>query len=278
MPALQPDGLDATAQGELVRRGEVTSAQLVEAALARINARDGLVNAVVSTFDPAAVTQRTQTLDQLLAGVPLLVKDLVADVADTPMTSGSRLADGCVRNHDSELVLRLRRAGLVLIGKTNVPEFGILGTTESQLLGPCRNPWDPDHSVGGSSGGAAAVVAARMVPVAHGSDGGGSIRIPASCCGVFGLKPSRAAIPGPRLRGSVRRFRRRACSHADRAGQCGAARHHERAGHRRPVRGEGTAWPVRRGGRPVSRPASRIAGAWMFRPTLMCIRHLHRRR
>jgi amidase len=191
------ESIDGMAQGALVRSGEVTAAELVEAALARIAERDRHINAVVTHIEPRYPGPEAVTTSPF-TGVPFLVKDLVAEVDGTPMTSGSRLTTGHVSDHDSELVRRLRRGGLILIGKTNVPEFGILGTTESRLLGACRNPWHLEYSVGGSSGGAAAAVAARMVPMAHGSDGGGSIRIPASCCGVFGLKPSRARNPlGP---------------------------------------------------------------------------------
>jgi len=131
-------------------------------------------------------------------GVPFLLKDILGMCAGVPLTLGSRLLAGLVPDHDSELVRRLRRAGLIFVGKTNVPEFGTLPTTESQLFGPCRNPWDPTRSTGGSSGGSAAAVASGMVPMAHANDGGGSIRIPASCCGLFGLKPTRARNPlGP---------------------------------------------------------------------------------
>src|SRR5207249_7738927 len=124
--------------------------------------------------------------------------DVIATVAGVPQREGSFLTEGFVPDHDSELVRRHRHAGFVLVGKTNVPEFGVLPTTESRLFGPCRNPWDLSRTTGGSSGGAAAAVAAGMVPMAHANDGGGSIRIPASCCGLFGLKPTRARNPrGP---------------------------------------------------------------------------------
>jgi len=145
---------------------------------------------------------RTAAAQELPAGpfrgVPFLLKDLLASFAGVRMTLGAKLLQGFVPDHDSELVARYKRAGLIVVGKTNTPEFGILPTTEPLLFGPCRNPWNTGHSTGGSSGGSAAAVAAGMVPMAHGNDGGGSIRIPASCCGVFGLKPTRARNPlGP---------------------------------------------------------------------------------
>src|SRR6266542_3356222 len=129
-----------------------------------------------------------------LSGVPFLVKDLLAAWKGHPLTGSSRLLEGFVPDEDSEVVRRLGRAGLVLFGQTNTPELGIFGTTEPELRGATRNPWAPGRSAGGSSGGSAAAVAARIVPAAHGSDAGGSIRIPASACGIFGLKPTRGRV------------------------------------------------------------------------------------
>jgi amidase len=191
--------LDATAQAALVRRGEVAPIELVETAIARIERLNPGINAVVTKmYDEARRIARGSLPAGLFSGVPFLLKDSLASYAGTRMTSGSRLLANCVASHDSELVARLRCAGLIVLGKTNCAEFGLLPTTEPQLFGATRNPWNPQCTPGGSSGGSAAAVAAGMVAMAHGTDGGGSIRIPASCCGVFGLKPTRARNPlGP---------------------------------------------------------------------------------
>ncbi len=191
--------LDAIAQAELVRRGEIRPMELMEAAIARAERVNPALNAIVTPlYDRARAAARGELPDGPFRGVPFLLKDLVASYAGVRMTSGSAFLRDYVPDHDSELVSRFRRAGLVVFGKTNTPEFGILPTTEPQLFGPCRNPWNVRHSTGGSSGGSAAMVAAGVVPMAHANDGGGSIRIPASCCGVFGMKPTRARNPlGP---------------------------------------------------------------------------------
>jgi amidase len=191
--------MDATAQAELVRRGEASPVELVEAAIERIERLNPPINAVVTTmFDDALDGARGELPDGPFKGVPYLLKDLTATYAGIRMTGGSAFLADFVPPIDSELVRRLKRAGFVVVGKTNTPELGIAPTTESHFLGPCRNPWDQTRTVGGSSGGSAAAVAAGMVPAAHGNDGGGSIRIPASCCGVFGLKPTRGRNPlGP---------------------------------------------------------------------------------
>ena len=189
-------GLDATAQAGLIRAGEASAGELLEAAIARSEELNPTLNAVVETMYEAARANARATAKEAasgpFAGVPFLLKDLGASYAGVPMTSGSEYTRDFVPDYDSELVARYKRAGLVIFGKTNTPEFGIQPTTEPRLFGPCRNPWDPDRSTGGSSGGSAAAVAAGVVPMAHANDGGGSIRIPASCCGLFGLKPTRA--------------------------------------------------------------------------------------
>ncbi|MGH7897411.1 MAG: amidase, partial [Candidatus Binatia bacterium] len=182
--------LDATAQAELVRRGELRAIELVEAAIARIERVNPELNAVVTPmFDLAREAARGALPDGPFTGVPFLLKDLFAAYAGVRLTNGATVCQLLVPHHDSELVRRYKRAGLVVVGKTNTPEFGIPPTTENRLFGATRNPWDVSRSPGGSSGGSAAAVAARMVPMAHGGDGGGSIRIPASACGIFGLKP-----------------------------------------------------------------------------------------
>lgn len=190
---------DAVGLAELVRRGEVDAASLVEEAIARIERVDSRLNAVVcKLYAQARAAAREKRFEGKLGGVPFLIKDFFQTVRGTPTTSGSRFYRGHVAEDDTELVRRYRSAGLIFVGKTNAPELALLPTTEPELHGPARNPWDVGRSPGGSSGGAAAAVAAGIVPVAHGGDGGGSIRIPASCCGLFGLKPTRARTPlGP---------------------------------------------------------------------------------
>jgi amidase len=188
-------GLDATAMADLVRRGEASATELVAAAIARIERLNPRLNAVVTAaYDEALAAAAGNLPGGPFAGVPFLLKDLRTACAGLRMTDGSRWLGGYVPDYDNVLVGRYRRAGLLPLGRTNSPEFGLLPTTEPALHGPCRNPWDLGHSTGGSSGGAAAAVAAGIVPMAHATDGGGSIRIPAACCGVFGLKPTRGRI------------------------------------------------------------------------------------
>ncbi len=191
-------GLDATALAELVRRGDASAAELLELALARLERWNPAINAVVIELAERARRDAAATPAGPFGGVPFLVKDLDGFLAGAEFTASSRALLGYVPPRDSELFRRYREAGLVIFGKTNTPELGLVGTTESVLRGPARNPWNPAYSTGGSSGGSAAAVAARIVPMAHGGDGGGSIRIPASACGLFGLKPTRGRTPmGP---------------------------------------------------------------------------------
>jgi amidase len=189
------DRLDALGLAALVARREVTALELLEAALERADARNPALNAIVARYDDEARARAAGRLPEgPLAGVPFLVKDLFTAWKGHPMTFGSRLGAGYVPDYDAEVVRRLEAAGLVLFGLTNAPELGILAHTEPVLHGPARNPWSLEHTPGGSSGGSAAAVAARIVPAAHGNDGGGSIRIPSSHCGLFGLKPTRGRI------------------------------------------------------------------------------------
>jgi len=197
--SLDDPALDALALADLVRRREVTPSELLEAALARMDAVNPKLNAVVRRMEGEARAAIAAGLPEgPFTGVPFLLKDLMAECAGVPLTCGSRFLTGWVPGRDGELVRRYRRAGLVIAGKTNTPELGITPVTEPALFGPARNPWDLSLTAGGSSGGSAAAVAAGIVPMAHGGDGGGSIRIPAACCGVFGLKPTRGRTPlGP---------------------------------------------------------------------------------
>jgi len=186
---------DALGLAGLVRAGAVTPDELLDAALAMVDAVNPAYNAVVTRFEDAARQAiRAGLPEGPFRGVPFIMKDLWTRVAGVATTNGSRLFAADVATADSEIVRRYRTAGLVLFAKSNTPELGLNASTESVLLGPARNPWDPTRSTGGSSGGAAAAVAAGIVPMAHATDGGGSIRIPASCCGLFGLKPSRGRI------------------------------------------------------------------------------------
>jgi amidase len=191
--------MDATRQADLVRRGEVKPTELVDAAIEQIERLNPALNAVVTPmYEQAREAALGALPDGPFRGVPFLLKDLRASYTGVRLTWGSAFLRDFVPNHDCELVARLKRAGFVIVGKTNTPEFGIVPTTEPKLFGATRNPWDLERSPGGSSGGSAAAVAAGMVPMAHANDAGGSIRIPASCCGVFGLKPTRARNPlGP---------------------------------------------------------------------------------
>jgi Asp-tRNA(Asn)/Glu-tRNA(Gln) amidotransferase A subunit family amidase len=183
---------DALALGERVRAGDVSAAELIEAAISRIETYNPLLNAVVTKiYEQALETARKQTPTGPFAGVPFLLKDLGGALGGVPFSAGSRFFKDACPPTDSELVRRYKASGLIPLGRTNTPEFGLNASTEPVLFGPCHNPWDLEKSPGGSSGGSAAAVAAGLVPLAHASDGGGSIRIPASCCGLFGMKTTR---------------------------------------------------------------------------------------
>jgi amidase len=181
----------------MVRSGEVSSRELVEAAYEAIERRNGELNAFVTLCEERALAEADAVKegdDRPLAGVPIAVKDLVALTEGIRTTSGCNATGDFVPEADSALVRRLREAGAIIVGKTNTPELGILPVTEPDRFGPARNPWDPGRTPGGSSGGSASAVAAGMVPIAHANDGGGSIRIPASCCGLVGLKATRGRV------------------------------------------------------------------------------------
>lgn len=189
---------DALGLAGLVRSGGVTPTELLEMALARVEAWNPRLNAVIHRMEADARVAAARPLSGPFAGVPFLAKDLITTYAGHATSQGSKLLAGHAWDHDSEMAVRVKAAGLVVFGKTNTPEWGLVPFTEPRLFGPCRNPWDTERTPGGSSGGSAAAVAAGIVPMASGGDGGGSIRIPASCCGLFGLKPTRGRTPtGP---------------------------------------------------------------------------------
>jgi amidase len=186
----------ATELAALVRAGEITPRELVEASLRRIDDLEPTINAFTHVAHEAALADADAIEPgdpRPFAGVPIAIKDN-RPVTGMPLTMGSDIFGDFVSDHDAYLVRRLREAGFVIVGKTSMPEMGILPTTEPRRFGPTGNPWNPERTPGGSSGGSAAAVAAGMVPVAHGNDGGGSIRIPAACCGLVGLKPARGRV------------------------------------------------------------------------------------
>lgn len=190
---------DALGLADLVRRKEVEPKELVDVAIKHIEAVNPELNAVIHHYhDSAVALAKSDIPEGPFSGVPFLFKDLAAFEPGVPVSFGSKFCQGMMVDTESEVVSRFKGAGLVSLGRTNTPEFGLYPTTEPELFGPTRNPWNPEHIAGGSSGGAAAAVASGMVPIAHGGDGGGSIRIPASCCGLFGFKPNEGRSPvGP---------------------------------------------------------------------------------
>ncbi len=196
--------LDATAQAELVRTKQIKPEELLDGTIERIERLNPQLNAVVlPMYDQARAAIAAGLPDGPFTGVPFVLKDLGAMYAGVVQTQGSGFCKDFVSPLDSELTQRYKEAGLVICAKTNTPEFGLTPTTESRLLGAAHNPWNLDHSTGGSSGGSAAAVASGMVPFGHANDGGGSIRIPAACCGLFGLKPTRARITAGPLLGDI---------------------------------------------------------------------------
>ncbi len=193
------DVFDGIGLAQLIRDGVLTPKELVTAAIERIEALNPALNAVIYKMYDLALAAANQSLPSgIFKGVPFLLKDLHTDYAGVPIFYGSHFIENGVSRQDAEMVCRMKKAGLIILGRTSTPEFGLSALTESKRFGVTRNPWNINHTSGGSSGGSAVAVAAGMVPMAHGSDGAGSIRIPASYCGIFGLKPSRGRTPaGP---------------------------------------------------------------------------------
>ncbi len=196
----EQDQLDGVALGALIRKGEMTAQELYDQTVARVEAVNGKINAVVENLDGVAADclSGKWTNDDApaspLAGVPIYLKALFSACEGAPLTASSKSTAGIISPFDSAVTRRLKEAGTTIAGMTNSPEFGINTSTEGQFYGAAKNPWNDGLSTGGSSGGAAAAVAAGIVPVAHATDGGGSIRIPAASCGLVGLKPSRGRV------------------------------------------------------------------------------------
>lgn len=193
------DAADATTLAQWVSRGDVSPPELLAEAVKRLRKVNPQLNLLSQDHIELALAASRKDLPQgPYTGVPFLLKDLGSQMRGTITSSGSALHANTIANKDSEIVRRFKKAGLVIFGKTNTPEFGLALTTEGQFLGDCLNPWNLSHSTGGSSGGSAAAVAAGVIPMAHGTDGGGSIRVPAAFCGLLGLKPTRGLTPGSR--------------------------------------------------------------------------------
>src|SRR5437016_5315467 len=189
------DTYDGLGLAELVRRKDISAKELLDAAIARVDATNPVLNAIITRMDEHGRAAIAGGLPSgPFTGVPYLLKDLGALYTGAPTSYGSAFFTDNPADHDSEITARLKRAGLVIFGKTNTPEMGLAPSTEPRRFGPTRNPWNLEYTAGGSSGGSAAAVAAGIVPMAHATDGGGSIRIPASCCGLVGLKPTRARM------------------------------------------------------------------------------------
>ena len=196
MPSLKTH--DALSLAALVKKGEVTPLELAEAAIQKVEKLNPQLNAVIyKMYDEARRVVKSDLPDGPFKGVPFLIKDLISTYAGTPHAKGTKGLKNAnyISPTDNELMRRFRATGVVALGKTNTPEFGLQGVTEPEAFGPTLNPWDVTRTSGGSSGGAGAAVASGMVPFGSGGDGGGSIRIPSSCCGLFGLKPSRGRVP-----------------------------------------------------------------------------------
>ncbi len=193
------ESFDGLGLANLVKSGVISPVELLEAAIERVSLWNPKLNAVVHPlYDFARQAVQSEIPTGLFQGVPFLLKDLLAEYAGAPLSAGSRFVHGFMSTKDNEMVKRFKKSGVIIFGKTNTPELGTSFVTEPELFGPTRNPWDLARTVGGSSGGSAAAVAAGIVPVAHANDGAGSIRVPSAYCGVFGLKPSRGRTPvGP---------------------------------------------------------------------------------
>ena len=190
---------DALGLAQLIKNKEISATELLDTAIAQAEQENPAINAIITKLYDFGHQQIKQGLPEgPFSGVPFLLKDLMCSLEGTPLSNGSAALKGNISPSDSEMVKRYKSSGLVIFGKTNTPEFGLMGVTEPKAFGPTRNPWNLNHTPGGSSGGSAAAIAAGIVPMASGGDGGGSLRIPAACCGLFGFKPSRGRTPsGP---------------------------------------------------------------------------------